>query len=148
MDFSAGDAVHVTALGTGVILEVRNGRRYLVSIKGRAVEVRAGQLTAVAPGRAPRRAAAPAAARTTPVATRTQAPASLDLHGRTTGEAVEALDAFLNEALLASLAEVRVIHGRSGGRVKAAVHARLRALSVVRAFRVDERNAGVTLVYF
>ena len=75
-------------------------------------------------------------------------PSSLDLHGKTVEEAVEALDTFLNDALLAGLAEVQVIHGRSGGRIKAAVHTRLRALSVVRAFRVNERNAGVTIVVF
>jgi DNA mismatch repair protein MutS2 len=59
--------------------------------------------------------------------------------------AIEALDEFLNDALLASLDEVRIIHGRSGGRLKAAVHARLREVPTVRSFRVDPRNAGVTI---
>ena len=49
--------------------------------------------------------------------------------------------------LLASASEVRVIHGRSGGRVKQAVHARLRELSV-RSVRLDPRNPGVTIVTF
>lgn len=51
-----------------------------------------------------------------------------------------------NDAILSSLTEVRVIHGRSGGRLKAAVHARLRALPSVRSFRVDPANPGTTLV--
>ena len=70
----------------------------------------------------------------------------LDLHGKTTAEAIEALDAFLNDALLAGAGEARVIHGRSGGRLKAAVHARLRQLPSLRGFRVDPRNPGVTIV--
>ena len=64
----------------------------------------------------------------------------------TVEEAVAALDSFLNDALLAGHAEVRVIHGRSGGRLKAAVHARLKQLPVVRAARLDPANAGVTIV--
>jgi DNA mismatch repair protein MutS2 len=64
----------------------------------------------------------------------------------TVEEAVTALDTFLNDALLAGHADVRVIHGRSGGRLKAAVHARLKQLVAVRAFRLDPANAGVTIV--
>ena len=78
--------------------------------------------------------------------TRAHAPAEIDLHGLTAAEAAAALDAFLNDALLAALAEVRVIHGRSGGRVKAAVHHRLRELPSIRSFRVDPANPGVTIV--
>ena len=78
--------------------------------------------------------------------TRAHAPAEIDLHGLTAAEAVTALDAFLNDALLAALGEVRVIHGRSGGRVKAAVHHRLRELPSIRNFRVDPTNPGVTIV--
>jgi DNA mismatch repair protein MutS2 len=64
----------------------------------------------------------------------------------TRADALDALDAFLNDALLAGAAEVRVIHGRSGGKLKAAVDARLRQLPSIRGFRVDPRNAGVTIV--
>ncbi|MFP5378969.1 MAG: Smr/MutS family protein [Vicinamibacteria bacterium] len=160
MGVSIGDRVHVPGLSTGVILEVRNHGRCLVEIKGRGVEVLAAQLEPVSPKRVSipsredgKRVSAPAreggtSAGDVAVAPdrRGHAPMSLDLHGMTVDQAVEALDVFLNDALLAGHAEVRVIHGRSGGRVKAAAHARLRALSVVRAFRVDERNAGVTVV--
>jgi DNA mismatch repair protein MutS2 len=64
----------------------------------------------------------------------------------TTVEAIEALDAFLNDALLEDAGELRIIHGKSGGRLKAAVHARLRQQPSIRAFRVDARNPGVTIV--
>lgn len=64
----------------------------------------------------------------------------------TVEEAVAAVDSCLNDALLAGHAEVRVIHGRSGGRLKAAVDARLKQFRVVRATRLDPANAGVTIV--
>ncbi len=66
----------------------------------------------------------------------------------TAEEAVAAVDAFLDDAILASHTEVRIIHGRSGGRLRAAVHKRLRAISSVRSFRLDETNPGVTVVVF
>ena len=149
MGFGPGDLVHVSALGKGVVLELRNNGRHLVEIKGRAVEVKADLLTAIEPQPKPsrrHRSSSGGAEAPPSSATPRSAPGSIDLHGKTVDEAVEALDAFLNEALLAGLAEVRVIHGKSGGRVKSAVHTRLGALSAVRGFRVDERNAGVTIV--
>lgn len=148
MLFHPGDHVHVLALGKGVVREVRNGARYLVEIKGRSLLVAGDQLERIDPttrGRDARRHVAPPAAETR---SPRQPPPALDLHGKTVAEALEALDTLLSDALLEGQAEVRVIHGRSGGRLKAAVHARLREISAVRAFRVDPQNAGVTIVVF
>jgi DNA mismatch repair protein MutS2 len=148
MPFNPGDHVLVVKFGKAIVREVRNGGRYLVDLKGRAMVVTEPQLTRVQArtrqrGRA--NVAEPAIAAANVVA-RTDAASSIDLHGMTTEEAVAAVDAFLNEALLASLDEVRIIHGRSGGRLKATVHARLRALAAIRRYRLDPGNAGVTIV--
>jgi DNA mismatch repair protein MutS2 len=70
----------------------------------------------------------------------------LDLHGKTVLEALDALDSFINDALLEGGDDVQVIHGRGGGKLKAAVHGRLRQLPSVRAFRLDPTNPGVTMV--
>jgi DNA mismatch repair protein MutS2 len=141
--FAVGDRVHIATLGTGVVRELRNGGRYLVELKGRFVSVRAGQLEPAPERREARRAISNGGA-TRELASRDTA--SLDLHGKTAEQAVEALDAFLNDALIAGASEARVIHGRSGGTLKAAVHARLRQLPPVRAFRLDPQNPGVTIV--
>ena len=148
MPFSPGDSVHVAALGNAIVREVRNRGRYLVELKGRTIVVTEAQLAAVERPKRARSARSPAAhpAGAPHSAKSASAPASIDLHGMTTAEAVAALDAFLNDAMLASHGEVTIIHGRSGGRLKDAVHARLRQLPSVRAFRVDARNAGVTRV--
>ena len=147
--FVVGDRVHVVRIGTGVVREARNGGRYLVEIKGRSMVVTGAELESAAPepskrdrksARQPARAAEPpASARRVP---------SLDLHGKTVVESLELMDAFLNEAILDGHGEVTIVHGRSGGRIKAAVHKRLRETSAVRAFRLDPHNPGVTLVAF
>ena len=156
--FVAGDRVHVAALGTAVVREARNGGRYLIELKGRSMVVAGSQLEP-----APERPVAkhhraakrqPTNAKRHPTKTSATDPAlgastrsrSLDLHGKTVLEALDALDSFLNDALLDGADNVRVIHGRSGGKLKAAVHGRLAELTSVRAFRVDPGNPGVTIV--
>ena len=145
MSFTPGDQVHVTGLGKGVVRESRNGRRYLVELKGRTVILSESQLTRhEEPKR--KRGRVDATAASEPPAVRSHAPASIDLHGMTASEALEAVDAFLNDAILASLDEVRIVHGRSGGTLKMTVHKRLKELGSVRAFRLDPSNPGVTVV--
>ncbi len=146
MTFNPGDAVHVASLGQGIVRDVRNGGRYLVEIKGRSMVVAGSQLALSISRRLPRRTKG-AAAGTEDSAARADGPSpSLDLHERTVPEGLEALNTFLNDALLAGHAEARIIHGRSGGRIKAAVHAQLRRMSSIRAFGLDPRNPGVTIV--
>ncbi len=139
-----GDLVHVAGFGTGIVREVRNAGRCLVEIKGRAMVVREQQLAPATPKRS-------RGTGTPPTQTHAQdspahAASTLDLHGFTVEEALDALDRFLNDALLAGVEEARVIHGISGGRIKAAVHRRLKQLASVRGFRVDPSNPGVTEV--
>jgi DNA mismatch repair protein MutS2 len=144
MPFAVGDHVHVASLGKGTVREIRGGGRYLVEIKTRSLIVGERQLSPLNPrkGNPENRATADPPA----LPFRSDAPGSIDLHGMTTDEAEAALVAFISEAILAGHAEVRVIHGRSGGRLKAVVHARLRAISAVRSFRLDPANPGVTIV--
>ncbi len=143
--FLPGDRVHVLTLGTGVVRQVRSRGWYVVELKGRTVVVAGATLE---PAPAPRRNKGVAAAPQDPHEAPAPATPSLDLHGRTAAEALEALDGFLNDALLAGAVDARVIHGRSGGTLRATVHARLAQLPAVSRFRLDPRNPGVTLVEF
>ena len=70
----------------------------------------------------------------------------VDLHGLTVDEALERAERALNDALLADFNELRLIHGKSGGRIRAALHRRLGEIPTVRAFRLDPRNPGTTIV--
>lgn len=127
--------------------EVRNGGRYLVELKGRALVTTGDQLTLQETPRKGARARSATAPRPPkeddgPRAER----ASFDLHGKTVAEAMEAVGELLNGALLAGNHEVHFIHGRSGGKIKAALHALLEKISSVRRYRLDPRNPGVTIV--
>ena len=148
MRFSAGDRVHVRLLGKGVVREARNGGKYVVEIKGASLVVGEDQLEAIDDAKAPRRESRKPSAPVAESAPSGGAAPAIDLHGMTAIEAEQAIEQFINDALLAGAAEVHVIHGRSGGRLKSAVHARLTRLPPVRAFRIDPRNAGVTIVTF
>jgi dsDNA-specific endonuclease/ATPase MutS2 len=73
---------------------------------------------------------------------------ALDLHGYTVEEAVSKVEDRLDLALRAGLEGVDIIHGRSSGRIKVAVHRLLRELSAVRHFELSRDNPGVTRVFF
>lgn len=139
--FSAGDAVQ-TPQGKGVVREVRNNGRLLVQIQARMVVVAASTVTSTA---ATRVAASVAPVAESPLRPARPAPTEVDLHGLRVDEALVRIDEALDAALLAGHAELRFIHGRSGGRLRAALRQRLRGISAVRAVRLDPRNAGVTI---
>jgi DNA mismatch repair protein MutS2 len=148
--FKTGELVQ-TRLGKGVVREARNNGRLVVEVNGRAVVLdegtverldsrkrsSGGQTPASSPEPAPHVSARRA---------RGVPPAEVDLHGLTVEEGLARTEQALNDALLADFSELRLIHGKSSGRIRAALHRRLRDISTVRAFRLDPRNAGVTIV--
>jgi len=138
-----GDAVQ-TPLGKGVVREVRNGGRLLVDLGSRVVEFRTTDLKPLATGR--QRGAPPSPLRGFGGTSPGGAASEVDLHGLTVEEALTRVDAALNAALLSDLPELRLIHGRSGGRIRTALHRRLHEVPSVRGFRLDPRNDGVTIV--
>lgn len=75
----------------------------------------------------------------------------VNLIGMTTDEAVSVLDKYLDDAYLAHLPQVRVVHGRGTGALKNAVHNHLKKLNYVQNYRLGtfgEGNTGVTIVEF
>ena len=141
--FAVGDEVQ-TPHGKGVVREVRNSGRLLVQVQQRSIIVAEREITALAPAK--RRAAAPAGERAD------DAPAigsrEVDLHGLHVEEALTRIDQELDAALRAGHAELRFVHGRSGGRLRVALHGRLRQIPAAKSFRLDPRNPGVTIVTF
>jgi len=77
--------------------------------------------------------------------------AEINLLGKTTDEAIAALDKYLDDAYLAHLNNVRVVHGKGTGALRAAVHNHLKRLKYVKEYRLGEYgegDAGVTIVTF
>lgn len=75
----------------------------------------------------------------------------INLLGKTVDEALPALDKYLDDAYLAHMPSVRVVHGKGTGALRNAVHSHLKRLKYVKEFRLGEYgegDAGVTIVTF
>jgi DNA mismatch repair protein MutS2 len=78
-----------------------------------------------------------------------KAQSELNVIGRTTDEAVDAVDKFLDEASLASLSKVRIVHGHGTGALRRAIAGLLNGHPHVSRFLSappDQGGAGATLV--
>jgi DNA mismatch repair protein MutS2 len=157
MPFAAGSAVAVTSLRKhGRVLEVLPGRRYRVAVGGVTVVCPEEQLETVSHSKkqqrrereAPAHRAGTIAPPPVPDTAGTSRFQSIDLHGMTVPEALAALPAFLDRAIRAGLTRVEIIHGISGGRLRSAVRGYLAGMPAVMCAAPDERNPGVTIVYF
>ena len=67
---------------------------------------------------------------------------SLDLRGARVDEALEALGRYLDDASLAGLDQVLVIHGLGTGALRDAVRTQVAGHPLVRSFRAGERGEG------
>ncbi len=77
------------------------------------------------------------------------APRELDIRGMMTDEAEGVVDRFLDDAMMAKLETVTIIHGKGTGALRAAVHQRLKSSKYVKSFRLGrygEGENGVTIV--
>lgn len=75
----------------------------------------------------------------------------INLIGKTVDEALSTMDKYLDDAYLAHLSQVRVVHGKGTGALRQAVHKHLKKLKIVKSFRLGEfgeGDAGVTIVEF
>ncbi len=75
----------------------------------------------------------------------------INLLGRTVDEALAELDKYLDDAYLAHLPSVRVVHGKGTGALRSAIHSHLKRLKYVKEYRLGEYgegDAGVTIVTF
>lgn len=75
----------------------------------------------------------------------------INLLGKTVDEALAVLDKYLDDAYLAHLSSVRVVHGKGTGALRSAVHNHLKRLKIVKDYRLGEYgegDAGVTIVTF
>ena len=73
----------------------------------------------------------------------------IDIRGYTLEEALESVDKYLDDALIAGLSMVSIIHGKGTGTLRNGIHKYLRSSSRVKAFRLGkygEGESGVTII--
>ena len=142
-----GDAVRVLSVGReATVLKPPDARgEVLVQAGAMRMSVKLADLRSVQ--KKPERPK-PAAVRRT-LAEPERSFLSLDLRGRMVDEATVEIDRFIDDAELAGVKEITLIHGKGTGALRAGVQAYLRTHPQVKSFRIGaygEGDAGVTVV--
>ena len=140
---AVGDPVAAPAVGVrGTIVSIAGDEAEVVGATGQRVRIALSRLT---PDRSRTAAEEPAAAARVVAGARSDVIDELDVRGRTAQEAREAVRAFVDDASLAGLPTVRVIHGRGTGAVRKAVRAELAAHPLAGELESDSAD-GATVV--
>lgn len=75
----------------------------------------------------------------------------INLIGMTTDEAIAQLDKYLDDAYIAHIPSVRIVHGKGTGALRKAVHSHLKGLKYIKSYQlgeIGEGDAGVTIATF
>ena len=75
----------------------------------------------------------------------------INLIGKNSDDAIAQLDKYLDDAYMAHLGSVRVVHGKGAGILRQAVHSYLKGVPYVKSYKLGEfgeGDSGVTIVSF
>ncbi len=75
----------------------------------------------------------------------------INLLGYTVDEAIAVLDKYLDDAYIARIPQVRIVHGKGTGALRSGITSYLHGVPYIKEFRlgqIDERAEGVTIVTF
>ena len=140
-----GDPVAAPALGLrGTIAAIDGDEAEVIGGSGQRVRIALARLQPDTQADRPRDAPEPAV--TVLASARGDVSDELDVRGQRAQEAREAVRAFVDDAALAGLGQVRVVHGRGTGAVRTAVREELDRHPLVERRETDSAD-GATLVY-
>jgi DNA mismatch repair protein MutS2 len=151
---SAPDAPGVGPAGPGDFVDIAHLglKGEILSVDGGTATVRAGAVTLKVPVQAVRRAVAqgashpagqrPAVKGRVEVPDKSSVAGELRLIGKTTDEARDLLEEYLDDAFMAGLPSVRIIHGKGTGAVRRAVEDVLSTHPLVTAHRPGSASEG------
>ena len=140
----AGDHVHVVHLNQkGHVLEI-NGNNVMVQIGSMKTKLKKDQLELLAPEKQPTRT----------VATRKDAEQKfvsmeVDLRGHNIEDGIHKVDKYIDDAVMAGLGTIHIIHGKGTGVLRTGVQEYLKTHRQVKSFRFGgegEGGNGVTVV--
>jgi dsDNA-specific endonuclease/ATPase MutS2 len=152
MPLSLGATVVVVSLKKeGRVVEIGPRGRYRVVVGGMSSWCRETDLESASHSRRKARreragADRPRGQASAPDPREARALGTLDLHGLTVPEALHALEERLDLAIRAGLPRLEVIHGISGGRLRAAVRGYLAGVTGISGSEADPHNPGATWV--
>ena len=148
--FVIGMMVHVPRLRASGVIERVGRETVTVRIGQVAMRIRAEEATATLP---PSHATSQRCATKSKVKFVASSRASenaeetIDLHGMRVQMALDRTAEAIDRALIAGLGRVSLIHGLGTGKILQALERYLPTLTVVKAFKRDAANPGVTHVY-
>jgi len=156
-DIQIGNTVHVNSLNAiGTILAINN-KRIQVDVNGLTATVKLDELSMATKEEAHKlrreeNKVQPKERKRSGLAVlrQQQATTEINILGQTVDEAVVAVGRFIDQAILAGITPIRIIHGKGTGALRDGVHQYLRSLPHVKTFQLgghDEGGAGVTNVY-
>jgi DNA mismatch repair protein MutS2 len=131
--------------GATVVAEHLGVRGRIAAIAGSTATVRAGSVTLRIPLAALRpQAPSPEPRQVAPIRVPEKAGVDRELHllGRTTDEAREMVEQYLDDAFMAGLPTVRLVHGKGTGALRKAVRTLLSDHPLVESFRDGEPSEG------
>jgi DNA mismatch repair protein MutS2 len=134
-------------VGASVVAEHLGIRGELVALTGATATVRSGHITLRVPIQALRVVTAPASVTParrggTSVPEKSGVASELHLIGRTTDEARDLVEHYLDDAFVAGLPKVRVVHGKGTGALRKTVRDLLASHPLVESFREGEPSEG------
>ncbi len=141
--FSAGDHVSMRNSEQRGVIQVIEDHKAVVEFNGITFRVDLDELKrTAAPAEKQRRSASAAPLKL-------DASMTADVRGMRAGEAIMNVDTALNNALLANLPYLNIIHGKGTGALRQAIHEFLKEQHHIKSFRLGELgegDAGVTIV--
>ena len=143
-----GDMVELLSMGIrGEVLSISADRH--LEIQAGILRMKVKEDEVVLLENAPRSKPASVTARAAVQLQATAAASELDIRGLETLEAIPVLERFLDNAVMAKLEKVSIIHGKGTGALRQAVHTALRRNRQIKSFRLGrygEGENGVTIV--
>jgi len=151
MPFKMGDRVLVVRLNRpGRIVEVLRSGDYRVTVGSFSIQCKLEDLLLDPPQKG-ENLAKKTGEKT--VSIQTSVPTShtlrrLDLHGLRVADALRQVEEAVNRAILNGQERIEILHGIGTGKIREALYHYLAELVVVKSFKIDPTNPGVTIVYF
>lgn len=145
-----GDDVEIVKLGQkGVVLTVPDSKGELtvkvgiMKMKANISDIRIIEEKKDKPSAKPRRTYGGESSKTMNLSP------ELDVRGETVDTACMMIDKFLDDAIMSSLSQVRIVHGKGTGMLRQGIHRYLKTLKYVKSYRLGvfgEGDTGVTIV--
>lgn len=143
-----GDAVIIRSIGEGEVLEVGKSN-VLVQSGMLKTRVKMSDLM-LTKKKEPPKQSKPAVFYRTTSKTDSDISSEIDLRGKTVDEALHELTLFIDKCVLLNMHEIRIIHGKGTGALRAAVQQELRHHKNIADFRLGvygEGESGVTIAH-